>query len=129
MTRQREQTIPHPFTEYDKDGPAARNEFPGRAAALLFFPGISTEVMEVEMKIYIWRHSKLYSSWSMFDEPHIYRDNYLQAEIAVLARSVDEALDLVARDERWNIEELKRIEPRVISLEEPTVISSAVHFG
>ncbi|NSW87427.1 MAG: hypothetical protein HPY84_14015 [Syntrophobacteraceae bacterium] len=81
------------------------------------------------MKIYIWRHSKLYSSWSMFDEPHIYRDNYLQAEIAVLARSVDEALDLVARDERWNIEELKRIEPRVISLEEPTVISSAVHFG
>ena len=39
------------------------------------------------MKIFIWRHSKLFSSWSMFYEPHVYRDNYLQAEIAVLADS------------------------------------------
>ena len=45
------------------------------------------------MKIFIWRHSKLYSSWSMFDEPHIYRDNYLAAEIAVMAESVEEALE------------------------------------
>ena len=43
------------------------------------------------MKIFIWRHTKYLSSWSMFDEPHVYRDNYLQAEIAVLASSKEEA--------------------------------------
>ena len=31
------------------------------------------------MKVFVWRHSKLFSSWSMFDEPHVYQDNYLQA--------------------------------------------------
>ena len=30
----------------------------------------------------------------MFDEPHIYRDNYMSAEIVILAHSKDEALEL-----------------------------------
>jgi hypothetical protein len=81
------------------------------------------------MKIFIWRHSKLYSSWSMFDEPHVYRDNYLQAEIAVLARSKEEALELIGREDRWDPAELARIEPRILPLEEPAVISRFVHFG
>lgn len=81
------------------------------------------------MKIFIWRHSKFLSSWSMFDEPHVYRDNYLQAEIAVLAGSQDEALRLIAREDRWDIQELKRIEPRIIELDQPAVISRFVHFG
>ncbi len=81
------------------------------------------------MKIFIWRHSKLYSSWSMFDEPHVYRDNYLQAEVAILANSREKALELLKEDDRWNIEELKRIEPRVVELERPAIITKHVSFG
>ncbi len=81
------------------------------------------------MRIFIWRHSKLLSSWSMFDEPHIYRDNYLQAEIAVLARSLEEALALIEKDGKWNIHELRRIEPKIVELDNPAIISKFVHFG
>ncbi len=65
----------------------------------------------------------------MFDEPHIYRDNYLQAEIAVLAESGEEALELIEKDGYWNIHELRRIEPNVIELDSPAIISKFVHFG
>jgi hypothetical protein len=81
------------------------------------------------MKIFIWRHSKFLSSWSMFDEPHIYRDNYLQAEIAVLAESTEEALELIEKDGQWNIDELRRIEPKVIALDSPAIVSKFVRFG
>ncbi len=81
------------------------------------------------MKIFIWRHSKFLSSWSMFDEPHVYRDNYLQAEIAVLASSKDEALALIENEGPWDIEELNRIEPQIIELDRPAVIGRFVHFG
>jgi hypothetical protein len=81
------------------------------------------------MKIYIWRHSKFLSSWSMFDEPHVYRDNYMQAEIAVLADSKEKALELIERDGPWNISELQRIEPRVLDLDQPVVVSKFIHFG
>jgi len=81
------------------------------------------------MKIFIWRHSKFLSSWSMFDEPHIYRDNYLQAEIAVLAESGEEALDLIEKDGRWNVDQLRRIEPKVVELGAPAIISKFIHFG
>ncbi len=65
----------------------------------------------------------------MFDEPQIYKDNYMKAEIAVLADSLEEALELVALEENWNVEEIKRIPPKVISLDKPAVISSHVSFG
>ncbi len=81
------------------------------------------------MKIFIWRHSKLLSSWSMFDEPHIYRDNYLQAEIAVLAESKEQALELIEQDGPWNLSDLQRIEPKVLELDRPAVVSRFVHFG
>ncbi|MEN6437641.1 MAG: hypothetical protein ABFD97_03565 [Syntrophobacter sp.] len=81
------------------------------------------------MKIFVWRHSKYLSSWSMFDEPHVYRDNYLQAQIAVLASSREEALALIEKEGPWNVQELDRIEPKVLELEAPAVISSFVHFG
>ena len=29
----------------------------------------------------------------------------------------------------WNIEELKRIEPRVVSLDEPTIVNTLIDFG
>ncbi|MGZ6210539.1 MAG: hypothetical protein ACXWL9_10370, partial [Syntrophales bacterium] len=63
------------------------------------------------MNIFIWRHSKRFSSWSMFDEPQIYRDNYMQAEVLVLANSQEEALGLLREDDKWDTEELKRIQP------------------
>ena len=81
------------------------------------------------MRIFIWRHSKFLSSWSMFDEPHIYRDNYLQAEIAVLAESREEALSLIEKEGQWNVHELQRIEPKILELAGPAIISKFVHFG
>ncbi len=81
------------------------------------------------MKIFIWRHSKLLSSWSMFDEPHIYRDNYLQAEIAVLAESIEDALAIIEKEGHWNVNELRRIEPKALELDNAAIISSFVHFG
>jgi len=65
----------------------------------------------------------------MFDEPHIYRDNYLQAEIAVLAESGEEALELIEKEGQWNVDQLRRIEPKVVALDAPAVISKFVHFG
>ncbi len=81
------------------------------------------------MKIFTWRHSKFLSSWSMFDEPHVYRDNYLQAEIAVLAESVEDALALIEKEGNWNVHELRRIEPKIMELDSPAIISKWVHFG
>lgn len=81
------------------------------------------------MNLYVWRHSKLFSSWSMFDEPHICRQNYMQAEVVVLANSKEEALQLLQGDDTWNIDELKRLEPRVFSLDKPTVVTKLVHSG
>ena len=37
------------------------------------------------MHLFVWRHSKRFSSWSMLDEPHIHKENYLQADVTVLA--------------------------------------------
>ncbi|MEN6319925.1 MAG: hypothetical protein ABFD82_14370 [Syntrophaceae bacterium] len=81
------------------------------------------------MNIYIWRHSKKFSSWSMFTEPHIYEDNYMQAEAVVLANTKDEALNLLQNEDKWNIEELKRIEPKVITLDKPCVLSKLIYYG
>jgi hypothetical protein len=81
------------------------------------------------MNIYIWRHSKKFSSWSMFTEPHIYEDNYMQAEVVVLANTKDEALTLLQNEDKWNIDELKRIEPKIISLDEPCIVSKLIYFG
>jgi len=81
------------------------------------------------MMIFIWRHSKKFSSWSMFNEPHIYDDNYMQAEVVVLANSKEEALELLRREDKWNIEELKRIEPKIVTLDKPCVVSKLIYFG
>ena len=81
------------------------------------------------MNIFIWRHSKKFSSWSMFNEPHIYRDNYMQAEAIVLANSKEEALDILRNHDKWNIDELKRIEPIMIALDKPCLVSTLIYFG
>jgi hypothetical protein len=80
------------------------------------------------MQLFVWRHSKRFSSWSMLDEPHIHKENYLQADVTVLAASKDEALALLQRNGDWNIDELQRIEPEMIALDTPRIIISHVDF-
>ena len=80
------------------------------------------------MHLFIWRHSKRFSSWSMLDEPHIHKENYLQADVTVLAPSKAEALTLLARNGNWNVEELQRIEPEVIPLDASRIVISHVDF-
>lgn len=78
------------------------------------------------MEIYVWRHSKHFSSWSMLDEPHICKENYLQAEVVVLAESMAQALELLEKNDHWDIEELKRIDPEIIPLTKPVIINSHI---
>ncbi len=78
------------------------------------------------MHIYLWRHNTAFSSWSMLDEPQIHTSRYTHAEVAVLAGSQEEALDILERNGRWNRKELERIEPEILSLEEPRIITCCV---
>ncbi|MGI6656507.1 MAG: hypothetical protein ACOX5Z_06730 [Desulfobulbus sp.] len=80
------------------------------------------------MHLFVWRHSKRFSSWSMLDEPHIHKDNYEQADVVVLAADREAALGLLARQGDWNIEELRRIEPEVIPLDAPRIVISHLAF-
>jgi len=64
----------------------------------------------------------------MFDEPHVYKDNYIEAEVIMLANSKDEALELLKNDDKWDIEELKRIEPKVVLLDQPAVVDQLIYF-
>lgn len=78
------------------------------------------------MHLYIWRHSKKFSSWSMLDEPHIHQANYLVADVTVLAASKEQALDLLAKEGVWNREDLLRLEPEIIDLHTPRIITHHV---
>ncbi|WP_028581522.1 hypothetical protein [Desulfogranum japonicum] len=78
------------------------------------------------MNIYLWQHSTTFSSWSMLDEPQIHASRYNRAEVAVLANSKEEALNILDGTGQWNREELERIEPEVITLESPRIISCCV---
>ncbi len=84
---------------------------------------------EIKMNVYIFRHSKKFSSWSMMDEPHICSGNYITAEVSVLAESVEQALALLAEDKRWDMEELKKIEPETVPLDRPSIIGSSINTG
>jgi hypothetical protein len=66
----------------------------------------------------------------MFNEPHIYKDNYMQAEVVVLASSKEEALDLLRkRDDKWDVEELNRIEPIIVETDRSCVVTKLIYFG
>lgn len=79
------------------------------------------------MRLFIFRHNKRFSSWSMLDEPHIARENYTAAEVAVLAESLCQAYALLEADGSWDVEEMKRISPQVISLDRPKIVSRSVY--
>ncbi len=78
------------------------------------------------MQLFIWRHSKRFSSWSMLDEPHIHRDNYLEAEVTVLAASLEQALAILQQQEEWQVEELRHITPQVIALDQAGIVNSQI---
>ena len=78
------------------------------------------------MQLFVWRHSKHFSSWSMLDEPHIHTENYLQASVTVLAASKAEALHLLEQGGHWNVSELLRIEPEIIPVDTARIITSHV---
>ncbi len=60
------------------------------------------------------------------EELKICKDNYIEAEVTVLARSEDEALTLLEKDGRWNIHDLRQIHPEVVPLEQPSILCSSV---
>lgn len=78
------------------------------------------------MQIYIWRHSKEFSSWSMLDEPHIHAGGYMEAEVAVLAASLEEAYSLLEEEDSWQVEELQRLQPQVVPLNSARILLSHV---
>lgn len=78
------------------------------------------------MQIYIWRHSKEFSSWSMLDEPHIHASGYMEAEVAVLAASLEDAYSLLEEEGSWQVEELHRLQPQVVPLNSARILLSRV---
>jgi hypothetical protein len=50
--------------------------------------------------------------------------------VVVLASSREEALDLLRKsDDKWDVEELNRIEPIIVALDRPCVVSKLIYFG
>lgn len=52
----------------------------------------------------------------------------MQAEVVVLAATREEALELIAKEDRWNMDELNRIEPIVIPVTQSAVVTSFVEY-
>ena len=78
------------------------------------------------MKVFVWRHNRKFHSWSMIDEPNVHQDLYTDAIAVVVAATVDAALDVLAKENGWVIEELRRIEPQVYDLEKQKVLLQVV---
>lgn len=81
------------------------------------------------MKLYIFRHNKFRSSWSMLAEPNIYRGGYMHAEILVLAPDLEAAYGLLMNEADWDVEEIRRLTPLVVELDQPRVVTALVHGG
>ena len=75
------------------------------------------------MNIYLWRHNKTYHSHSMIEEPCINNEFYLDALAIVAADSLEEALELLALENKgWRVEDLKALPYQVIPLTKPCVL-------
>ncbi|MGE4588298.1 MAG: hypothetical protein AB7E34_01790 [Acidaminococcaceae bacterium] len=75
------------------------------------------------MKIYLWRHNKTYHSHSMIQEPCVSQEFYLDAIAIVAANNLEEALlKLAEQKQGWRVEDLRKLEPKVFSLEEAEII-------
>ena len=78
------------------------------------------------MKVFVWRHNRKFHSWSMIDEPNVHQDLYTDAIAVVAAATVDEALNVLVKEQGWVLEELRRIEPQVYDLDKPKVLLQVV---
>jgi hypothetical protein len=75
------------------------------------------------MKVFIWRHNRKFHSWSMINEPIINQACYTDAVLVVQAESIEQAYQIVSKQaEGWIVEELKRLEPRILETGNPTII-------
>lgn len=78
------------------------------------------------MKAFVWRHNRKFHSWSMMNEPNIHQDLYTDAIAVVVADTVEEALEVLAREQGWVVEELKRLEPDVYELDKAKALLQVV---
>lgn len=78
------------------------------------------------MKVFMWRHNRKFHSWSMMNEPNIHQDLYTDAIAVVVADTVAEALDVLALEKGWVVEEMKLLEPDVYELDKPKVLLQVV---
>ena len=75
------------------------------------------------MKLYVWRHNKTYHSHSMIQEPCVNTEFYLDALAMVAANSLDEALELLAAQQKgWRTDDLRELEPKVYDLDKAQII-------
>lgn len=79
------------------------------------------------MQLYIWRHNRRFHSWSMMNEPCVHQSFYTDATIVVVAASVEEALETVSRgQEGWIVDELRRMQPRIVTMDTASVVFSNI---
>jgi hypothetical protein len=79
------------------------------------------------MYLYVWRHNRKFHSWSMFTEPCVHQSLYTDAVIIAVAESPEQALDLLAaKEEGWIIDELRRLQPQIFKLKDPSVLFSDI---
>ena len=74
------------------------------------------------MQLYIWRHNRKFHSWSMLSEPCVHQAMYTDALVVIAAESAEQALQLLAEsDQGWLPDELQRLTPTVIPLNQPSI--------
>ncbi len=75
------------------------------------------------MNIYVWRHNKTYHSHSMIEEPCVNNEFYLDALAIVAANTIDEALEVLAKENKgWRTDDLRELSCKVYSADEAGVI-------
>ena len=79
------------------------------------------------MNAYIWRHNRRFHSHSMIDEPVVHQDFYYDAVIVTVANTLEEALEIIKKnDDKWSIEDLKRLEVKIMPLDKANILFSDV---
>lgn len=78
------------------------------------------------MKIFVWRHNRLFHSYSMISEPCVHQDFYSDAIAIVVAENEDEALAQLSLRDGWKIEDLRNLEPKVYDVDKAGVIFSDI---
>ncbi len=53
----------------------------------------------------------------------------MYAEILVLANNIEEAYEMFLKEENWDLEEIKRLTPITIELDQPKIVTKLVHGG